>query len=105
MLDSDEAVDLCHYIDASTLLKLSIQATLPYPPSKPHIHVLDTGLQLRAKLNHDLLSCSDKKLKPCCACPETKNPRDACIVENGEDNCHDLIEAHKDCMRKLGFKI
>jgi cytochrome c oxidase assembly protein subunit 17 len=57
-----------------------------------------------------------KKLKPCCACPETKVPRDACIVEKvrsfvdlipsqGEENCGDLIEAHKACMRALGFKI
>ena len=46
-----------------------------------------------------------KKLKPCCACPETKKPRDECIMENGEENCRDLIEAHKECMRALGFKI
>ena len=46
-----------------------------------------------------------KPLKPCCACPETKKPRDACIIENGEENCTDLIEAHKKCMRDLGFKI
>jgi len=46
-----------------------------------------------------------KKLKPCCACPETKVPRDACIMEKGEENCGDLIEAHKTCMRNLGFKI
>jgi len=46
-----------------------------------------------------------KPLKPCCACPETKQPRDACIMENGEENCQDLIEAHKKCMRDLGFKI
>ena len=46
-----------------------------------------------------------KPLKPCCACPETKQPRDACIIENGEENCTDLIEAHKKCMRDLGFKI
>ena len=45
------------------------------------------------------------KLKPCCACPETKKPRDECIMENGEENCGDLIEAHKECMRALGFKI
>ena len=44
-------------------------------------------------------------LKPCCACPETKQPRDACIIEKGEENCQDLIEAHKKCMRDLGFKI
>lgn len=46
-----------------------------------------------------------KKLKPCCACPETKVPRDACIIEKGEAECGDLIEAHKVCMRNLGFKI
>ncbi|XP_037542596.1 cytochrome c oxidase copper chaperone [Nematolebias whitei] len=46
-----------------------------------------------------------KPLKPCCACPETKKVRDACIIEKGEENCRDLIEAHKECMRALGFKI
>jgi len=46
-----------------------------------------------------------KKLKPCCACPETKAPRDECIMKNGEENCQDLIEAHKACMRALGFKL
>ena len=46
-----------------------------------------------------------EKLKPCCACPETKKVRDECIVLNGEENCGDLIEAHKECMRGLGFNI
>ena len=63
-----------------------------------------------------------KKLKPCCACPETKKVRDECIMEKvsemcacagllsspalqGEENCGHLIEAHKACMRYLGFKI
>lgn len=46
-----------------------------------------------------------KPLKPCCACPETKKVRDACIMEKGEENCGDLIEAHKKCMRDLGFRI
>ncbi|XP_078265173.1 cytochrome c oxidase copper chaperone [Rhinoraja longicauda] len=46
-----------------------------------------------------------KPLKACCACPETKKVRDACIIEKGEENCKDLIEAHKECMRALGFKI
>ncbi|XP_068126995.1 cytochrome c oxidase copper chaperone [Hyperolius riggenbachi] len=46
-----------------------------------------------------------KPLKPCCACPETKKARDACIIENGEENCQHLIEAHKECMRSLGFKV
>lgn len=47
----------------------------------------------------------EKKLKPCCACPETKKARDACIIEKGEVNCQSLIEAHKECMRKMGFNI
>lgn len=47
----------------------------------------------------------EKKLRPCCACPETKKVRDACIVERGEENCGELIEAHKECMRKMGFKV
>ena len=47
----------------------------------------------------------EKKLKACCACPETKKVRDACIVERGEENCGEVIEAHKECMRKMGFNI
>uniref|UniRef100_A0A2K6JUF3 Popeye domain cAMP effector 2 n=1 Tax=Rhinopithecus bieti TaxID=61621 RepID=A0A2K6JUF3_RHIBE len=27
------------------------------------------------------------------------------IIEKGEEHCGDLIEAHKECMRALGFKI
>lgn len=45
------------------------------------------------------------KCKACCACPETKKARDACIVENGQENCTELIEAHKKCMRDMGFNI
>ncbi|XP_047992341.1 cytochrome c oxidase copper chaperone [Leguminivora glycinivorella] len=50
-------------------------------------------------------AATEKKLKPCCACPETKKVRDACIMEKGEENCGHLIEAHKACMRYLGFNI
>lgn len=46
-----------------------------------------------------------KRLKPCCACPETKAIRDECIIQKGEEECGHLIEAHKACMRALGFKI
>lgn len=45
------------------------------------------------------------KLRPCCACPETKKARDTCIIEKGEENCGDLIEKHKQCMRDMGFNI
>jgi len=46
-----------------------------------------------------------KVLKPCCACPETRKIRDACIIENGEENCSKEIEDHKECMRKMGFNV
>ncbi|KAL4484392.1 hypothetical protein ABPG74_019569 [Tetrahymena malaccensis] len=46
---------------------------------------------------------AEKKLKPCCACPETKKLRDACVFNNGEENCKDFIEAHKECLRSKGF--
>lgn len=45
------------------------------------------------------------KKKICCACPETKKPRDECIATNGEEACTALIEAHKECLRKEGFKV
>lgn len=43
--------------------------------------------------------------KICCACPETRKPRDECVVKFEEKNCLDLIEAHKACLRSEGFKI
>ncbi|KAJ1648944.1 Cytochrome c oxidase copper chaperone [Dispira simplex] len=45
------------------------------------------------------------KLKPCCACPETKKPRDECVLMKGEENCQDLIEKHKACLRSHGFNV
>lgn len=44
------------------------------------------------------------KCKACCACPETRKARDACILERGEADCGDLIEKHKQCLRDMGFK-
>ncbi|KAM7124997.1 cytochrome c oxidase copper chaperone-like [Molossus nigricans] len=45
-----------------------------------------------------------KPLKSCCTCPETKKACHACIIEK-EEHCGHLTEAHKKCMRTLGFKI
>ncbi|MFH4974694.1 hypothetical protein AB6A40_001403 [Gnathostoma spinigerum] len=58
--------------------------------------------------HHESSKCSvegNKKLKPCCACPETKKARDECIVENGEEKCGYLIEAHKKCLKDHGFEV
>ncbi|KAI6217915.1 putative ubiquitin-conjugating enzyme E2 21 [Aphelenchoides besseyi] len=53
----------------------------------------------------DQTSGEKPKLKPCCACPETKRVRDECIVLNGEEACAQFIEAHKKCMREHGFNV
>jgi len=49
------------------------------------------------------LGKSGKKI--CCSCPETKKPRDECIVLKGEAACAELIEAHKRCLRLEGFLV
>ncbi|PAA94314.1 hypothetical protein BOX15_Mlig029109g3, partial [Macrostomum lignano] len=51
------------------------------------------------------VDANGNKLKPCCACPDTRKLRDQCIMAKGEDQCTDLIEAHKLCLRNLGFNI
>ncbi|XP_072301165.1 cytochrome c oxidase copper chaperone [Eucyclogobius newberryi] len=60
---------------------------------------------LSAAIVEPVAEAEKKPLRPCCACPETKKVRDTCIIEKGEEHCSDLIEAHKECMRALGFKI
>lgn len=45
------------------------------------------------------------KIRPCCACPETRKLRDNCIMNNGEDNCIKFIEDHKNCLKELGFHV
>jgi len=70
-----------------------------------YLYFIDKKTVFGHKMPEEKAKPEEKKLKPCCACPETKRPRDECIIERGEENCKDLIEAHKQCMRKLGFKI
>jgi cytochrome c oxidase assembly protein subunit 17 len=50
-------------------------------------------------------SVEKERPKPCCACPETRKKRDQCIIEKGEEYCHDLIESHKKCMKEFGYII
>lgn len=57
----------------------------------------------KAKLNTD--KENKAKLKPCCACPDTRKLRDQCIFENGEEDCFKFIEEHKKCLKDLGFQI
>jgi cytochrome c oxidase assembly protein subunit 17 len=53
----------------------------------------------------DVSDLNKKKLKPCCACPDTKKLRDQCLRENGEENCLKFIDDHKKCMIEQGFII
>ncbi|CAM9867243.1 unnamed protein product [Ectocarpus sp. 12 AP-2014] len=46
---------------------------------------------------------SGKKI--CCSCPDTKAARDDCVIMNGEEECKNFIEAHKECLRSEGFDI
>ncbi|TCD63280.1 hypothetical protein EIP91_005770 [Steccherinum ochraceum] len=48
-------------------------------------------------------------LKPCCACPQTKAPRDDCFfkydTEVANEKCKDLVAAHIACMRGLHQRL
>jgi cytochrome c oxidase assembly protein subunit 17 len=56
--------------------------------------------------NFELKITQEKmKLRPCCACPETKKIRDDCIFHKGEENCFEFIEKHKACLREQGFEV
>ncbi|CAH8536872.1 unnamed protein product [Heterobilharzia americana] len=68
----------------------TMSSNLPTPSSSP------TNIPLDA---------TGKPLKPCCACPDTRLKRDQCILMYGEEMCADLIEEHKECLRKLGFAV
>eukprot|EP00670_Eutreptiella_braarudii_P004371 CAMPEP_0174295934 /NCGR_PEP_ID=MMETSP0809-20121228/46294_1 /TAXON_ID=73025 ORGANISM="Eutreptiella gymnastica-like, Strain CCMP1594" /NCGR_SAMPLE_ID=MMETSP0809 /ASSEMBLY_ACC=CAM_ASM_000658 /LENGTH=79 /DNA_ID=CAMNT_0015398587 /DNA_START=28 /DNA_END=267 /DNA_ORIENTATION=+ len=48
-------------------------------------------------------SKKEPSCKICCACPETRQPRDDCIIRRGKENCLDLIEAHYQCLLTEGF--
>lgn len=61
--------------------------------------------QATSDISAEVKPKEQKPKKICCACPETKKVRDACIVERGEEKCHELIEAHLKCLRDQGFNI
>ncbi|RKP14462.1 cytochrome C oxidase copper chaperone-domain-containing protein [Piptocephalis cylindrospora] len=72
-------------------------SSTPVPPPTKTIRRNEKGQPLDEEGN---------PLKPCCACPDTKRVRDQCMLEKGdEEACADLIRAHKQCLRDLGFKI
>ena len=43
--------------------------------------------------------------KACCACPDTRRARDACVVGRGQEHCGAEIEAHRACLREDGFNV
>ncbi len=55
--------------------------------------------------DNENIKIETKALRPCCACPETRNLRDECIRNKSEEECFDFIESHNQCLRKLGFKV
>ncbi|KAG7255694.1 hypothetical protein CRUP_021756 [Coryphaenoides rupestris] len=82
-------------------LRGSVGAAPPWPPPTPPSFPVMSGIVAASTETPAAPSTEKKPLKACCACPETKKVRDACIIERGEDQCLPLIEAHKECMRLL----
>ncbi|EAN30678.1 Cytochrome C oxidase copper chaperone (COX17) family protein [Theileria parva strain Muguga] len=41
----------------------------------------------------------------CCVCKETKQARDDCIAQNGQEQCKKFIEAHNKCLKDEGFTV
>ena len=41
------------------------------------------------------------KLKPCCACPETKRPRDECIMEKVNNHLNILVSCSDDILKLI----
>lgn len=66
------------------------------------------GLQTSQKNQGSAVKTSPEskpKKKICCACPDTKQLRDECIVQHGEEACAKWIEAHLKCLRAEGFNV
>jgi len=41
----------------------------------------------------------------CTECAEAKKVADECVLANGKENCVDVLEAYKKCMKDMGFEI
>ena len=84
--------DPCPCVGATTVLvpvPVPVSAPVPTPAPAPPPPAAD----------------APKPKKICCACPETRKPRDECVVTHGEDKCAAQIEAHKKCLRAEGFDV
>ncbi|KAG5439818.1 hypothetical protein PCANB_000100 [Pneumocystis canis] len=59
---------------------------------------INTEFKVESDSTFSSLNNPAEKPKPCCACPETRQARDDCIVSIKGDpliSCHTLIEAHR----------
>ncbi|SGZ01426.1 BQ5605_C033g11145 [Microbotryum silenes-dioicae] len=61
-----------------------------------------------------ILAIGDFDESRCCACPETKKARDDCFLRFGSNvdeagssakECEKIVEAHRRCMKSLGFNV
>ncbi|KAJ1687722.1 hypothetical protein LUZ63_019112 [Rhynchospora breviuscula] len=70
--------------------------------------ILTTKAENNKQVENGKAACSaDAELnkKICSACPDSKRLREECIVEHGEAACTKWIEAHKRCLRAVGFNV
>ncbi|GAA6042236.1 hypothetical protein JCM8097_005110 [Rhodosporidiobolus ruineniae] len=95
----------------------SSSSSLPPPPSSGPVSFHPTEnrpLTNSEAANPALNPRNPEGHKPCCACPETKKARDDCFLKFGSnadsdadsaDKCKEIVEAHRQCMRSLGFNV
>ena len=75
------------YLQKVTEISLNLLLLFLDPRITMHFRDLGGGMEAASKTEGCALpkdgpvGPDGKKLKPCCACPETKQPRDACIIE------------------------
>ena len=79
--------------------------TVPVSIYSPSQSVTSTGTDSKPTPSDPNSQEKPKKKKICCACPETKKARDACLAKHNQADCQHLIDAHLDCLRKEGFNV
>lgn len=41
----------------------------------------------------------------CCVCKEPRAKRDECLLTKNEEECKDILEQYKVCLRNEGFEV
>ena len=103
--DEPSLVDM---IFLETRARADLFVTPPVVSSDAHNAARDPASQSSSTSAMGASASKQAEVKPkkiCCACPITKQARDACLPENDEEKCKYLIDAHLRCLRDEGFDV